>query len=69
MFVSDVFKGDTMQHRAFEVHGNQIQDKQDAIRYAKAIATESGKSVLVWESETSLPVAYVGPEIRIRATV
>jgi hypothetical protein len=49
----------------YEVNGNQITDKSDAIRYAQAIATESGKSVMVWESETSLPVAYIGPEIRI----
>ncbi len=53
----------------FEVNGNEIADKADAIRYARVIATQSGKSVMVWESETSLPVAYVGPEIRIRATV
>src|ERR1700730_830424 len=53
----DVFKGDTVQ--VFEVNGNQIQDKQDAIRYARTIATESGKSVMVWESETSLPVAHI----------
>ena len=54
----------------FEVNGNQIQDKQDAIRYARAIATESGKSVMVWESETSLPVAHITPEIKIgRVTV
>ena len=51
--------------QAFEVNGNQIEDKHDAIRYARAIATESGKSVMVFESETSLPVAYVGPVIQI----
>jgi hypothetical protein len=61
--MSDVFKGDTVQ--AFEVNGNQIHDKQDAIRYARAMATESGKSVMVWESETSLPVAQVMPVIQI----
>jgi len=47
------------------VNGNQIQNKQDAIRYARAIATESGKSVMVWESETSLPVAHITPTIQI----
>lgn len=57
-----------MQHR-FEVNGNQIQDKQDAIRYAQAIATESGKAVMVWESETSLPVSWIAPEIRIGRAV
>ena len=71
MFVSDVFKGDTMQgNRAFEVNGNQVQDEQDAIRHAHAIADESGHSVMVWEQETGLPFAWIAPEIRIgRATV
>jgi len=50
---------------AFEVNGNQIQDKQDAIRYARAIATQSGKHVMVFESETSLPVLWIAPEIKI----
>lgn len=51
--------------QAFEVNGNEMADKADAIRYARAIATESGKAVMVWESETSLPVAHVTPVIQI----
>ena len=51
--------------QAFEVNGNEIADKADAIRYARAIATRSGKHVMVFESETSLPVAYIGPVIQI----
>lgn len=54
-----------MQNKVFEVNGIQIQNKQEAIRYARVVATESGKSVMVWESETSLPVAYIGPVIQI----
>ena len=61
MFVSDVFKGDAMQ--AFEVNGNEITDKPDAIQYAKLIAEESGKSVMVWSE--GLPVLQVAPEINI----
>ena len=61
MFVSDVFKGDAMQ--AFEVNGNEIVEKSDAIRYAKAISEESGKPVMVWSE--GLPVLWVSPEIRI----
>lgn len=54
----------------FEVNGNQIQDKQDAIRYAHAIADESGHSVMIWEQETGLPCAWIAPEIKIgRLTV
>jgi hypothetical protein len=70
MFVSDVFKGDTVQgnDKAFEVNGNEIADKPDAIRYARAIAEESGKPVMVWQS--GLPVLWIAPEIKIgRVTV
>jgi hypothetical protein len=49
----------------FEVNGNQIQDRQDAIRYARAIADESGRSVMVWEQDTGLPSALITPEIKI----
>jgi hypothetical protein len=48
---------------AFEVNGNEIAEKPDAIRYAKAIAEESGKSVMVWQS--GLPVLWIAPEIKI----
>jgi hypothetical protein len=52
----------------FEVNGSEIADKPDAIRYAKAIAEESGKSVMVWQS--GLPVVWIAPEIKIgRVTV
>ena len=61
MFVADVFKGDAMQ--AFEVNGNEIADKPDAIRYARATAEESGKPVMVWQS--GLPVVWIAPEIKI----
>jgi hypothetical protein len=36
--------------QAFEVNGNEIAEKPDAIRYAKAIAEESGRSVIIWQS-------------------
>ena len=49
----------------FEVNGNQVKDRQDAIRYAHAIADESGHSVMVWEQETSLPSAWITPTILI----
>jgi hypothetical protein len=59
-----------MQHRAFEVNGNQVQDEQDAIRHAHAIANESGHYVMVWEQATGLPFAWIAPEIKIgRVTV
>jgi hypothetical protein len=51
--------------RLFEVNGNQVKGRQDAIRYAHAIADESGHSVMVWEQETSLPSAWITPSIRI----
>jgi len=52
----------------FEVNSNQFQNKQDAIRYARAIAEQSGKSVMVWQS--GLPVVWIAPEIKIgRVTV
>ena len=35
-------------NEAFEVNGNEIADEADAIRYARAIAEQSGKSVMVW---------------------
>ena len=54
--------------KAFEVNGNEIADQSDAIRYARAIAEESGKSVMIWQSD--LPVLWIAPEIRIgRATL
>jgi hypothetical protein len=66
MFVSDVFKGDSMQ--AFEVNGNEIADKSDAIQSAKTLAEKSGKPVMIWQS--GLPVLWIAPEIKIgRATL
>jgi hypothetical protein len=62
----EVFKGDTVQNSAFDVNGNQIEDEQDAIRYAHAIANESGRSVIVWEQDTGLPFAWIAPDIKIR---
>jgi hypothetical protein len=59
--LSDVFKGDAMQ--AFEVNGNEIAEKSDAIRYAKAIAEECGRPVMIWQS--GLPVLWIAPEIKI----
>jgi hypothetical protein len=54
--------------QAFEVNGNEIADKADAIRYARATAEESGKPVMVWQS--GLPVLWIAPEIKIgRVTV
>jgi hypothetical protein len=49
--------------QAFEVNGNEIADKSDAIQSAKTLAEESGKPVMVWQS--GLPVAWIAPEIRI----
>jgi hypothetical protein len=63
-------EGDTLQanDKAFEVNGNEIADKPGAIRYAKAIADESGKSVMVWSE--GLPALWIAPEIKIgRVTV
>jgi len=55
-------------NEAFEVNGNEIADKPAAIQYAKAIAEESGKPVMVWQS--GLPVLWIAPEIKIgRATL
>jgi hypothetical protein len=55
---------------SFEVNGNQVQQEHEAIRLAHAIADESGNSVMVWEQETGLPLAWIAPEIRIaRVTV
>ena len=58
-------EGDTLQanDKAFEVNGNEIAEKPDAIRYAKAIAEESGRSVIIWQS--GLPVLWIAPEIKI----
>jgi len=50
-------------NEAFEVNGNEIADEANAIRYARAIAEESGKSVMIWQSD--LPVLWIAPEIRI----
>ena len=52
-----------MQTNSFEVNGNELPNKPDAIRFAKAIAEESGKPVMVWQS--GLPVLWVAPEIKI----
>lgn len=53
----------------FEVNGNQVQGEQDALRYAHAIANESGHSVMIWEQDTGLPSALIAPEIKMgRAT-
>jgi hypothetical protein len=49
--------------QAFEVNGNEIADKPDAIRYAKEISEESGKPVVVWSE--GLPVLWIAPEIKI----
>jgi hypothetical protein len=49
--------------KAFEVNGNEIADKPAAIRYARSIAEESGKSVMVWQS--GLPLLWIAPEIKI----
>jgi hypothetical protein len=49
--------------QAFEVNGNEIADKPDAIRYARAIAEESCRPVMIWQS--GLPVVCIAPEIRI----
>lgn len=49
--------------QAFEVNGNEIAEKPDAVRYAKAIAEESGRSVIIWQS--GLPVLWIAPEIKI----
>jgi hypothetical protein len=55
-------------NEAFEVNGNEIADQSDAIRYARAIAEQSGKSVMVWQS--GLPLLWIAPEIKIgRATL
>jgi len=58
-------EGDTVQanDKAFEVNGNEIVEKPDAIRYARAIAEESGKPVMVWSE--GLPALWIAPEIRI----
>ena len=50
-------------NKSFEVNGSEIADKPDAIRYARAIAEESSRSVMVWQS--GLPVAWIAPEIKI----
>jgi hypothetical protein len=53
---------------AYEVNGNEIAEKPDAIRYAKAIAEVSGRPVMIWQS--GLPLLWIAPEIKIgRATL
>jgi hypothetical protein len=58
----EVLREETM-NKSFEVNGNEIAEKPDAVRYAKAIAEESGRSVIIWQS--GLPVLWIAPEIKI----
>jgi hypothetical protein len=43
-------------NESFEVNGNEMADKPEAIRYAKSIAEQSGKPVMVWQAGLPLLV-------------